>query len=386
MFCRKLFLSPVTAGLFLLFLTACEDPSNVGIGLVGEQGGEPVSVVVPASSFENQTYDDETGGSARVIAGIVNDPALGSISAKGYIDFSIPAGVPSGFRDDPVTRAELRLVNNYVYGDTNATVTLRLFEMPAEWDDEDAPADTSYTIGPQIHEFSFAATDSLVVVRLPAEWVTAKDTTLRSAAFNTSFHGFHLAPVSENAVIGFNGVSSVFRVVAGTDSVAYTLTKSASTFDRSGEPQVPDNMLLVQDGLGPAASIRFDFESAGVLNSAINRTMFRLKADTTILAPLTPPGFYRPNLRLLELFAVTDTGQEILLGNPFELAENGVFEMSGNTLTSLVQRVLLGKSTVTSFLLRPPANRNTLDPVFLTSLSDTTNAPEVVLTVTTLTD
>ncbi len=384
MYCRKLFLSPVTAALFLLFLTACEDPSNVGIGLIDEQGGEPVSVVIPASTFENEPHDDETGGSARILAGIVHDPALGTISAKGYIDFSIPASVPNGLRDNPVTRAELRLVNNYVYGDTNATVTLRVFEMPAEWEDDGATADTSFTIGPQIHEFSFSARDSLVVVRLPSEWVTANDTTLRSTRFNTSFHGFHLAPVSENAVVGFNGVNSVFRVVAGSDSVAYTLTKSTSTFERSGEPQLPENMLLIQDGLGPAAAITIDFEAADVLNHAINRSLFRLKADTTALASQTPPGFHRPNLRLLELYAVNAAGQEAAIGNPYEMNEDGVFDISGSALTTLVQQILLNKINVTRFILRPPANRNTLDPVFIAGLSDSTSAPHVVLTVTTL--
>ena len=61
-----------------------------------------------------------------------------------------------------------------------------------------------------------------------------------------------------------------------------------------------------------------------------------------------------------------------------------MFDISGSALTTLVQQILLNKINVTRFILRPPANRNTLDPVFIAGLSDSTSAPHVVLTVTTL--
>ena len=60
---RTRFLLPLLAG--LLALTACDDPSNVGIELVEEGGGEPVVRVLTPSVIEEEPINDITGAVPR---------------------------------------------------------------------------------------------------------------------------------------------------------------------------------------------------------------------------------------------------------------------------------------------------------------------------------
>jgi len=62
--------------LLLLLATGCDDPSAVGIGLIGEEG-LPVTVRLPADSVLTASQKDRTGNTARVLAGRVADPLVG---------------------------------------------------------------------------------------------------------------------------------------------------------------------------------------------------------------------------------------------------------------------------------------------------------------------
>ena len=103
---------------------------------------------------------------------------------------------------DAVVR--LRLAPTYVYGDTTSVLTYELRRMSADWSFPGASPDTTLSVGDQIFSFSFNASDTLVDVVLPSAWVAENDALLRGTTFASDFHGFQIAPVSGNAVVGFD--------------------------------------------------------------------------------------------------------------------------------------------------------------------------------------
>lgn len=376
------------AGLgMLLTLGACENPTNVGMDLIGEQGGEPTIRTIEATSLEHHPINDVTGQDARILVGRVDDPAFGTVAATGYVDFAQPSNLSGGFRDNPVTSATLRLYPDYRYGDTTATVTYALRTVPQEWTATDAPADTTLPAGELIREFTFTASDTLVEVPLPADWISANDATLRSGSFADTFHGFQLAPVSGNAVLGFifncptqstTCTESRLRVATSADSASFFATKTLTTTRRPEAPDLPAARIGLQDGAGPAGALYFDLDVQEPY--ALNRAVFQVYADT-LLQQQTPPHFVRPTIRQLELYAIPDEGAAIPVESATLDAE-GRFTYRSETLRRLLQDVLLGNVTIERFELRIPPSSNTVNTVALYTPAAETQAPRAILTLT----
>lgn len=370
----------------VLLLAACEDPSNVGIGLVGETGGEPTVVRFDAEAVSATSLTEVTGGASRVLTAAVDDPAFGTIAARAYLDFSLVSGMDSDFRGGQVTAAELRLIPNYVYGDTTASVTIRLHDLAAEFEDDGVRADTSIGAGAVVGEYTFAPTDSVVVLPLPASWVAANDTTLRSTTFSASFHGFAIEPVSETAVVGFNVTSSRLQITESDETLALPVGKNVTTLTRTGTVDLPADRLLVQDGVGPTLRFAFPFaDSASVASTAVNRALVRLFADTTALAAVTPVGFHRPSVQALTLFGVTPDSLYVpLLSTAVQRGTDGSFGFSSTELASVVQRMLLEDSPVDHFELGIVNSQPTLNVLVLHG-AGSARGPEAELTVTPIT-
>src|SRR5690606_12069496 len=111
------------------WLSACQDPSGVGLDLIDEEGTGPNVVVVAADSVGAGSEEDITGGFAtsapfqtRLLVGAARDPLLGDVRADAYFDFIPSTTVPEDFFDDPIVGAELRLFRDYVYGDSTAAL------------------------------------------------------------------------------------------------------------------------------------------------------------------------------------------------------------------------------------------------------------------------
>ncbi len=115
--------------LLLLLATGCDDPSAVGIGLIDEEG-LPVTVRLPADSVLTASQKDRTGNTARVLAGRVADPLVGTLSATGYVDFVMSG---TALVDTTIVGVRLELPRDYVYGDTLGSVTLALHDMTEDW-------------------------------------------------------------------------------------------------------------------------------------------------------------------------------------------------------------------------------------------------------------
>ncbi len=397
---------PLLLGIVLgaaLWAAGCDDPSNVGGGLIGETGGAPSLIEAPLL-LERERVDEVTGSAQRVLAGTADDPLLGTIAARGYLDFAGPSSRPEGFEDSTLTGAVLRLVPDYAYGDTTATLQFTLRAMQEEWEVGGATADTSLApiVGREIGTFSFAAGDTLVEYRLPEGWLQENRGVLRDTAFAEDFHGFELTSTSREAVIGF-AASSGLRVFTEADTLSYRTSRTLTTIRHEDEDgaegeedngALPDGRLLVQDGRGLA--VAFDLTPADSLREAsLNRLELRLPTDRDALEG--DADFFRPPLQTLRLSRVTDDSTVIAVAD-LERSDDGVFRIPNvgqrAALQQFYQAVLLGEvdaDELGRFRLEAPRSAlsgnttigvNTLDAALLHTADADGPAPRLVLTVT----
>ncbi len=385
-------LSPVVLGTvviaLLIGLTACDDPSNVGLGLVGDQGGRPQLATASVTAFERDEYRRPENIPERVLAGRVVDPVIGTVTAQGYFDVTPVSS--SGFRQGTVQSAELRLLPTYIYGDTTAELTLSVRPVLEEWSDSGLPIDTSFSVDEVIREFTFHPSDSLVVVPLPSEWVAAYDEVLRSSQFSEQFHGFRLDYVSGNAVVGIGPTSTSLFARTASDSVALPLGKAYSALQKEEPPNFPAGRLPVQVGVGPEARFIIEFDDE-IASSAINSISLTFHADTSVPAD---PGFHRPPLRVLDLYGIVEGGGGVLLSRG-NLDDDGRFVFRSSVLAREIQGFLLGRRTFQHFELRAPSPATTpndlselgllpatINTILLFDTSAAERAPSASLTIT----
>ncbi len=357
----------------MLALAACDDPSNVGIGLVEEGGGEPVVRVLSPSLIEETPINDITGAVPRVLAGQVNDPMLGTITATGYIDFQSTDTVSAS----AITGATLRLVRDYVYGDTMAALTFNVYDITEDWNALGTRADTTLTLGASIQTFTFSPLDSLVTVALPESWVRDNDTTLASSAFAEVFHGFALEAMGGEAVVGFDFNRSLLRLFTDQDTLDYPVTRTLSGLIRTGQPTLPEGRLLVQDGVGPTVSFNVDFDDFD--DTPLNAAFVRFFADTLVVQE-TPPNFVRPLLETLQLVRVTEEDQAFVMAEA-SLNDEGHYRFSDAALRQVLQQTFFGEELFDHFELRIPFTNNTINVMLLFDAASEETAPEVLLTL-----
>lgn len=382
-------LCTVAAGLLLLGLTGCgDDVSDVGIGLIDDQAGAPETLVLDVPAVAVSPDIDVTGNTDRVLGGRVADPRFGTIAATGLLDVSSVVRTQN-FLDGPLEQATLRLAPDYVYGDTLAPVTFTLRDVAEEVATVGADVETELPLGAPITTFTFAPTDTLVEVALPADWIAANDTTLRSATLDASFHGFVIEPTMDgNAVVGFDAGGSTLLAVAGGDSTVFDVDlddtaadgKTLSVVTRLTAPDAPAGLLPVQDGAGPTAQFTLALDAEELRSAALNRAVLRVYADT-LATTSDAPDFVRPLLRQLNLIGIDADGSVVLIDNA-TLDADGAFVFDAVAVRQVLQDLLLGSDLVERFQLAAPSNANSVDVLLLYDASDAANDPEAILTIT----
>lgn len=376
-----LHITSVAAGSLLLF--ACEDPSSVGLGLVGDDSGQPITETLELSTFESAPEVGIVDNLGEFLAGSVNDPTMGSISAVGYFDIRSNNNLSENYRTGTVERAILRLENSYVYGDTLDGLTLGLHEVLTEFTGFGSTADSIPTVGPELLQFTITPADSIIEVDLPESWVNTNNTALRTANFGNTFHGFQLVPISGNAVVGFhNAVTrlTAIRSIVGTDTVNFSAEKSITSLSRLSEANLPPGRLPLQDGIGPKIAFNFNIDS--LQNVSLNRFAVRLPADQDILE--TPANFYRPPIEILSLHGVLSdsTSEQLALG---ALDDEGNFDFSSDVLHAVLQQFLLGLDPYERYEIRfSSTSLNSIDALVLHDTSSETAVPEIFITYTEL--
>ncbi|MEM1125635.1 MAG: hypothetical protein AAGI71_03215 [Bacteroidota bacterium] len=379
-----------------LVLAACEDPSNVGLGLVDEQGGTPLVRTVAPTETAASELGDLTGNAEQVLVGTVEDPVTGTVTTEAYIDFVAPGGLDIEFRESPIQDVSLILTRSYVYGDTTAQLNLAVYDLLESWSGLNAPADTTIdSAETPIVEAPFSASDSTVTVTMPADWIAANADTLRSETFASGFLGLRLTATGGNAVVGFaDGTNSrsVLRIATQSDTLDYALSQNITRVERLADPQPPPGYLLLQDGAGPGVRLNFDFVGSITPNDVLNRGVIRIKADTLAFPAPPTPTYVRPPLRSLELLVVDTLGIRVPLAAA-TLNTEGFFQFDTIQLRTILTEILDGERTNIDHFrvvptIRPGENAPLTNTVSALLFFDGTDldGPEAILTVTPLDD
>jgi len=371
----------------VFLLPGCGDEAtNVGIGLIDIQAGEPEVALLDASIFESSPEPDVTGGplftedesgAARVLAGHVEDPALGSITAVGHVDFVQSSSLSDDFKNGRVSSVELKLYLDYTYGDTLSPLTLRLFEQTGDWTATGSRADAVLTAGSPIVEFSFMPVPGTVSVGLPTSWVDTIESNFRRDDAGELFHGFQIQFVDGNAVAGFSQTRSILRVAVPGDTVSFQITELFSTLTGNPLP-VPSEYILLQDGSGAAVDLTFDLTGEDLADSAVHRSIIRVNTATPDL--ITPTGFVRPQLSSVLLIAITgDEERRVpIVSGLFE--DDGRVSFENEALNTAIQNIVKGIGGWRRFEVAAPVSENSLDVLFLQRSGE--NGPRALLTVT----
>ncbi|NNF57462.1 MAG: DUF4270 family protein [Rhodothermaceae bacterium] len=347
----------------VLLLSACQDPSGVGLELIGEEGQDPNVVVLAADTVMIGEADEITGGFAdgsspaqeRVLVGAVTDLLFGDASAEAYFDVGPPATIPNGFRDRTITSATLRLSRDYVYGDSMQTLSLALYQMADDWDPTGAKADTSFEVGALLDTFEIAAADTLLELDLPASWVNANDEFLRSDTVLTAVDGFQLRLADgamTNAVIGFAMPDSELRLTTAEDTVSYALREVFTHTERGEAPAPPPDLLFVRDGTPEVAALTFDYDNLEGL--ALARGLIRLTIAPDAVE--SSSSFARPLPQTLALFGITEDDARFGITTATLDEDTNSYTFANTSLTSILQDVLLGNPLFVRFEMEATAS------------------------------
>ena len=362
----------------VLLFSACDDPTSAGLTLAGGQKGDPIAYTASPSLFAPAEVEDVTGNKSTVLAGNVADPLLGTIEAKGYIDFTLNATQTDAFVAGPITSAKLILDIGYLYGDTTATPLLSVNEMLDDWNNPGANSDTTLTAGPNIFQSTLTLTpgDSTVSFDLPQSWIDANDSTLKSVFFATSFNGFELSTDASNLVLGFDVASSVLEVVSGGDTISFPGIQSISSVTVLSAATLPADRLLMQDGTRQGISLGIDPSAIDSLSKAVlSSLILSISVDTATVAASTPANFVRPPLESIELVGTIDSLDFQI--ETSELDDNGRFIFDSTILRDAIQQEIISSPVFDSYKIRVSSSSNTISAFVLHSTTSVDAPPKL---------
>jgi hypothetical protein len=337
--------------------TGCDDPSNVGQGLLDAQSNDTQVVSLAGASLSTAERGDLTGGnsaigSLRVLFGQVDDPVIGSIAAHGFVDFVPGSQFSTAHVGGTVSWAELELNIDYRYGDTTSVVQVDLFSIPTAWQSTTLRADSSIAVGSLIGTYEVEARSGVTTLPLPASWVSTYDATLRDANFSDAFHGFALRPRSGNVVLGARFSQSRLRASAAPgDTVSYPLSK-VGTLSQDDDVVAPAGYHILQDASTKSLDLRIPIQEGELGEALIHRVILKLKSAD--FSASYPSGFLysKPGVILVE--AVSSEGTSRLQVGQVTMNVDGEFIVDGTTLTNVFQSANLGRSALDRFEISFP--------------------------------
>lgn len=350
----RCFLAALVSGVLLLSLTACDDSSTVGLGVGPDslEGGQPEVFNVLPDPFTvrqgsgelpitSNTSESPTNGH-RILAGTVNDPLVGTVTTRGYIDFQRATGTNNV---QNIVSVDLILEPEYRYGSTTDPQTVTVHDAIDEIQDSLRSNSTALNVGPEITSGTFMSGDSIVTISMPESWISANRSTLLNASddnesgFDAQFQGLVIEPSSGNHVMGFDRRASRLRMIADVpgdsrDTLEYFGSKSFTYIERSGTPNPPAGTELFVDGLNQELATNIDFESLDI--APINRAEFLISIDTTALAQSSPANFVRPGIAESELSFLL-RGQLTEERSTDDLLRSGQYRLCAQLSTRTIQ-------------------------------------------------
>jgi len=381
----------------MVLAIGCEDPSNVGLGLLDEQGGEPVRLDIDIFANEIAEFEEVTGntrttsgfilGVSNVLAGRVEDPLYGCLNTTAYFDISIPSSAEA-FRDNALDSISLNILPNSIYGDTTATLTMSVSELIDEFEGSGLKSDTLVSSGAVIGTVDFVPTDSVVVFDFPQDWVDSKDSDLRDEDYADLFHGLKVE-ISDGAIVGLNAANSQFIVRSADGDAEASFLEILTNIERCGDPVPAAGEVYIQDGRGSGFQIPIELETDSLPGIAVGRAALSLFSNVTAEENNLPPNFTRPIMSELRLYGVEDDGEEIFLRSALRDSTGTYlftsFSVDPNSETFLrsLQDQILGDNRFSHYLVKPDAAINTLSSaaIFSSEASDPEKRPKLILTV-----
>lgn len=368
----------------LLVLAGCDDPSNVGQGLLDVQAGDTRVVPLLPSSITAADRSDPTGGNAasgavQALMGIVDDPVRGRMTSRGFIDFVPSSQFGSDFLNGSVDWAGLSLNLDYRYGDTTGVVQFDLYEVPANWQSSEIEASSAIVLGSMIDSYEVAAKEGIVSFELPEAWVQEYDSVLRDGSFSDLFHGFAMVPTDGQAIVGFRFSESTLRASATPgDTVAFALSKVGSLTSMPDAASGSGHVFL-GDGSSSGVDLRFPLNGGELDESLIHRVILNLQVEN--ISSSYPAGFLRPLPGVLGLEAVSADGDTRLEIAEVAVNTDGQFVMDNTTLTNVFQSANLGKSVLDRFELYFPPDQSGVG-FFVIPTDGADSAIEALITAT----
>jgi hypothetical protein len=393
-----------------LSLAACQDPSGVGLTLIGDETSDPNARLFPADSVYLEERVEPTGGFANgtgsppqtnVLLGSAQDPLLGDVRATAYIDVRA-ANRPTDFDERDIDQVQILLDRGFVYGDTLASLPVEVREITASpgWTPEGLPADTTLATGDLLTSATVSVQDTLTTIALPQDYVDARGEVLRDSV-NTLFEGFQLR-VPEGmgpmpgAVLGiFAGTSSdsAVRLITDAyvnddgettrDTVDYPLVEVYSAVAR-GEAAPPPDRVLLRDGTSDALGLRFDV--GALANLPLANAGLRIPIDRSVLE--TNDGFNRPLVGSYVVFGVrADSTREVLVRRAVPEADDerpDELIIRDGALTNAYQAFLLGLADIVALEIAPeptPLTLGTLPVIVEDDLPSELRRPRLSLIV-----
>jgi hypothetical protein len=369
------------SGLILLsalFLSSCEDPSQLGLEV---QPGDDQVGVLYSDTFNIQTEviqrnDFTTALNDRLFAGGYNDPELGNLNAEGYFQY-LPVNENKVIQDQSAFDSmTVSFGLSYVYGNQNTQQPLSLHRLT-----QDLQFDSSYTSSDKASYLPEAEAIITIPTNILADTTSTKvlfrtdnlgneifsaiktdSTLLKKETFRQRFKGLAIVASQgeeKQAAMGFslpslNSVSTIYyHYPSGDttkrDSVLFNYSSAnAASFsrivaDRSGTPlasltpsnSVPSpqlgNRAYVQGGTGVSTIIRFPG-----LESLQEKGNISITRAELIIIPidkdnLTPP----PALTLSELYEDGVISSSDNRPERFVLDENSYVDGRGNSAEAL---------------------------------------------------
>ena len=374
----------VAAIVAVAFLSACDDPSGVGLDLAGGQTGEPFVLVLPPATFSSANVRDITGDADLMLVGGINDPGLGEISAEMNLDVVAPT-LSSEFQSGNVTEAWIDFSPTYVNGDTLAEFEFIVKEILTSWTSFGVASDTSLNVGSEIGRKASNAQAANTRIDLDPSWIAANDTLIRGTAFNQVFDGFNITTSNNDVALGFPEATSQLRIVSGGDTALFIVSQNLTTTRRIAAPNQGLGRVLLQDGLGEGIRLDIDAADPELENVILSKGVLRIFADTLGLLQGAPPNVVRPPIQQLELIVVTSEDVSIPL-QVSEIDEAGVFEFGGSSLQLILQSILAEENLYSHLELSVPTLESTLGSLFLYDVTSGDSSPSLVITASKIDD
>ncbi|MEO0557007.1 MAG: hypothetical protein AAF170_02365 [Bacteroidota bacterium] len=376
--------------LLLLTLSACQDPTGVGLGLIDDDASQPNAQSVFATSASLQPAETTTAGFAssgapvqsRVLIGSVVDPLYGDASARAYLDANLPgAGRPENFQDSTITAVALQLrfdtyisvdsdTSFYVYGDPAAELPVEIREITSGWAPTDLAVNATLPVGDAVLATGrILPTDTTVTINLDPAWVSANADKIRSTEFLTEFEGFEVrvpdATVS-GGIRGFNVSLSDMLVATSQDTLEFPINEVLTSLNQEDAAPSTD-LLAIRAGRASALAFEFDFAPIGV--SALARADVRLPLDRSQAGGA---AFVRPLARQALLTGIPSNSEQVQLSVLSIGSEGDVTSQGAAGFTAAIQDVLIGTQSYDRYDVTLQSNPVSLDvlPVIVAPPAD----------------